>query len=434
MTPTLIAVVCLGLMLYLLLTGMNIGLLFLAVGFIGFAWMNGFNSAIGLLRSSVYTTASNYNYSVVPLFILMGQFAYHSGITASLYDTAGKWLGRRPGGLASATVVACAAFGAVCGSIAATTATMGQVAVPEMRRHGYDAKLATGCVSAGGTIGILIPPSTPFVVYGICTQLSIGALFAAGIVPGLLMALAFIITIVIMVKRRPELAPRGEKYTVSQKLRSLKGIIGIVVLFGAVFVGMFAGFFTVNEAAAIGTFMSFLLMLINGRFTFRRFLQALKESLLSYSMVYVILIGAQVMTAFLSASKLPATLAAFVASAHIPKLVLLTIIIVIYLIMGCFIDSISMILLTVPIFFPIITAVGVDPIWFGVLCIIVGQIGAITPPVGMCVYIISGIAKDVPMQDIFRGIVPFMIAMLVCIAAIIAFPSLCTFLPELLYG
>ena len=180
--------------------------------------------------------------------------------------------------------------------------------------------------------------------------------------------------------------------------------------------------------------MSFLLMLINGRFTFRTFLQALKESLLSYSMVYVILIGAQVMTAFLSASKLPATLAAFVASAHIPKLVLLTIIIVIYLIMGCFIDSISMILLTVPIFFPIITAIGVDPIWFGVLCIIVGQIGAITPPVGMCVYIISGIAKDVPMQDIFRGIVPFMIAMLVCIAAIIAFPSLCTFLPGLLYG
>lgn len=434
MSPTVIGIICICIMLYFLFTGMNIGLLFLAVGFLGYTLLGGFESAIGLMRSSVYATAASYNYSVVPLFIVMGQFAFHSGITTSLFDTASKWLGRRPGGLASATVVACAAFGAVCGSIAATTATMGQVAVPEMRKHGYDPKLATGCVSAGGTIGILIPPSTPFIVYGICTQLSIGALFAAGILPGLMMALAFIITIVILVKRSPKLAPMGEKYTLKEKIASLKGIIGIAILFGFVFVGMFAGWFTVNEAAAIGTFLALFLMILNRKFTFKTFMLALKESMLSYSMVYIILLGAQVMTSFLAATKLPATLAATVAEMDIPVVVLLAIITIIYMIMGCFIDSISMILLTVPIFYPLITMVDVDPIWFGVLCIIVGQIGAITPPVGMCVYIIGGIAKDVPMSDIFKGIVPFMLAMVVCIVIIIAFPPICTFLPNLWYG
>lgn len=432
--PAIIGVIGIILMLYLLFTGMNIGLSFLFVGFVGFVLLNGMNSALGLMRSSVYTTASSYSFSVVPLFILMGQFAYHSGITKDLYDVASKWLGRASGGLACATVIACAAFGAVCGSIAATTATMAQVAVPEMRGHGYNEKLATGCASASGTIGVLIPPSTPLIVYGLCTQLSIGELFAAGVFPGILTALVFCIIIIIMVKRRPDTAPKGEKYSLRQKLSSLKGIIGIIILFGAVFVGMFTGFFTVNEAAAIGSFLAIVLMIAGKRFTKARFLQALKESLLSYSMVYAILLGAQVMSAFLAKTMLPATLAEFVASKNIPTVLLLAAIVIIYLIMGCFIDAISMILLTVPIFYPIVVSAGVDPVWFGVLCVVCSNIGAITPPVGMCVYITGGLFKDIPMTEIFKGILPYVFGYLVVVVLMIAFPAVCTFLPHLWYG
>ncbi|MDR3332632.1 MAG: TRAP transporter large permease [Synergistaceae bacterium] len=428
-----LAVTGIVILVILLFLGMNIGLTMAIVGFGGFWVIRGFTPAFGLLKTIPFSNAMNYSFTVIPLFILMGQFAFHSGLSADLYEAADKWLSRFKGGLAMATVAACAGFAAICGSTAATAATMSVVALPEMRRHGYHDGLATGALAAGGTLGILIPPSTGFIIYGIIAEQSIGRLFAAGIFPGIVLALCYITSIAIQVRLHPELAPGRKKYPLKVMILSLKGTIGMVVLFLAVIGGMFANLFTASEAAALGAALSLCFMAIKRKFTWKTFVTALRDTVKTTAMVFLILIGAYIFGTFLAITRLPMILASFVQSLAVNRYVILAIIVAIYMVLGCLMDSLAMVTLTVPIFLPIIKSLGFDPIWYGVLMVMVMEMGLITPPVGMNVYIVAGVAKDVPLVTIFRGVTPMIFGMVVAIIIVIAFPQLSLWLPGLLF-
>ncbi len=435
MSSITIAIIGIVILLVLLFVGMDIGLSMLMVGGIGYFLCTNFSATVGMLRQSPATTASNYSFCVIPLFIMMGNFAFASGMSDGLFDVGDKWLSRLPGGLACATVAACAGFGAICGSTAATAATMGVVAVPTMRKYGYAPSLATGSVSVGGTLGIMIPPSTPMIVYGIMAEESIGKLFAAGVIPGIILALLCIVVIVIMVKRNPALAPSPDrKITWKERFISLKGLIWVVILFGVVLGGMFSGVFTVNESAAIGALGALLIMAIRRRLTWKSFFAVMKDSVKTTAMVYVILIGADVFSKFLAIAKLPMTLASYIEGLDVSKYIILACIVLVYAVMGCFMDSLPMITLTVPIFYPIVTGLGFDGIWFGILCILVMELGLITPPVGMNCYVISGVVKDVPLGQIFKGSLPFVPAILLACVLVTAFPGLATWLPTTLFA
>jgi tripartite ATP-independent transporter DctM subunit len=408
---------------------MNIGVTMMAVGFVGFMIIRGLTPALGLFKTIPFDQSTTYSFAVIPLFVLMGQFAFHSGISADLFDFANKWLGGRRGGLAMATVMACALFSAICGSTAATAATMGVVALPEMRKAKYDDSLSTGSIAAGGTLGILIPPSTGFIIYGIIASQSIGKLFAAGIIPGIILATAYIVAISVRVHINPQLAPPTMHYSWREKFFALRGGLAMTLLFVVVIGGMFAGYFTANEASAVGALLGLLFLIFKRRFTWGVFVTCLRETVKTSAMVLLILIGAYIFGAFLAISRLPMTLAAFVGGLEVNRYLILAVIIVLYAILGCIMDSLAMVMLTVPIFLPIIIGLGFDPIWYGVIMIMVMEMGLITPPVGMNVYIVAGVAKDVPLSRIFRGTAPMVVAMAVVIVIVCAFPSLATWLP-----
>lgn len=437
-----IAILGVIVLLILLIMGMNIGICMMAVGFFGclVVYLSrgmditpALNAALISLKKVPFTQATNYSFMVIPLFVLMGQLSYYSGMSSGLYDMTEKWLGGLRGGLAMATVVACALFGAICGSSAATAATMSVVCLPEMRKHGYEDGMACGSIAAGGTLGILIPPSTGFIIYGIVAGESIGALFAAGIFPGIVLALCYCLAIAFVVRRHPEYAPDKMHYTMKEKLASLKGGAAMVLLFVIVIGGMFAGFFTASEGSAIGAFLAFVWLLVSGNFTWKVFVQALRDTVRTSGQIFLILIGAYVFGSFLTVTNLPSALAAFVQSLDVSRYIILAIILVMYAIMGCLMDSLAMVMLTVPIFYPIMTALGFDGIWYGVIMVMVMEMGLITPPVGMNVYIVSGVAKEVPLQKIFRGTAPMVVAMVAAIVIIIVFPQIATFLPNLMY-
>lgn len=427
-----IAIIGILVLLILLVMGMNIGICMMAVGFVGYWCIRGFEPALLLFQKIPFTQASNYSFTVIPLFVLMGQLCYYSGMSKDLFNMFQKLLGNLKGGLAMATVGACACFSAICGSTAATAATMGVVALPEMREHGYEDGLSCGSIAAGGTLGILIPPSTGFIIFGIVAGESIGALFAAGIIPGLILALCYIISIAIVVHLHPEKAPGRMKYTAKEKLASLKGGIAMVVLFVLVIGGMFANFFTANQAAAFGALAALIYLIGRRKFTWKIFISCLKETIKTSGMIFLILIGAYVFGSFLSISQLPMRLADFITSLDVNRYLILLVIIILYAIMGCFMDSLAMVMLTVPIFLPIMKELGFDPIWYGVLMIMVMEMGLITPPVGMNVYIVSGVAKDVPLQKIFAGVAPMVVGMLVAVLIVCIFPQVALFLPNLM--
>ncbi len=425
------------LLIAILFSGMPIGIVMGLVGFLGMAYVGGTNAAFTSMGSSPYTTASSYGLSVVPLFVLMGSFCFFSGLSRDLYNTAYKWLGHLPGGLAMATVGGCAGFAAVSGSSVATTATMGMVALPEMRRYKYNPMLATGCIAAGGSIGILIPPSIILVIYGILTEQSIGKLFLAGFIPGILEAVFYIITIYILCRMNPLLGPRGEKSNFKQRLASLKDTWGVLVLFLLVIGGIYMGIFTPTEAAGVGASGALLFALgmsVLGKrpFTWANFVDSLLDTGKTTAMVFVILIGANILGYFLAITRLPFALSDFVAGLAVERHIVFSIIILVYLFLGAIMSSMAMIVLTVPILFPVITALGFDPIWFGIIIVRVVEIGQITPPVGINVFIMQGIAKDIPMYDIFQGIVPFLIADIFHVALLIAVPEIVLFLPSLM--
>ena len=429
MTPLTIGLIGLGILFVLLLSRMPIGLVMALVGFAGFAYICGFDDALGVLGTVPYDTFVSYGMSIIPLFILMGSFCYFAGLSRDLYDTVHAWLGRFRGGLAMATVGACASFAAVSGSSLATAATMGTVALPEMRRYKYDDRLATGSVAAGGTIGILIPPSIVLILYAVITEQSIGKLFLAGFIPGVLEAVFYIVTIYILCKRNPLMGPPGPRTSFIEKIVSLKNSWVVVVLFVVIIGGIYQGWFSPIEAAGVGAFGAFAFAIARRKLSWQAFKTSLFETGKTTAMIFVIIMGAMILGYFLAVSRLPFELANFIGGLPVNRYVILAIILVFYLALGCVMDSLAMMLLTVPIFFPLILALDFNPIWFGILIVRVCEMGLITPPVGLNVYIIRGVAKDVSMPTIFRGIIPFLIADICHVALLVAVPQISLFLP-----
>ncbi|MCL1829072.1 MAG: TRAP transporter large permease [Oscillospiraceae bacterium] len=434
MSPVTVAILGIIVMLIMMFLGMNIGMAMLVVGFAGYWMVVGQKAAVGMMQTIPAQQAITYSFTVIPLFILMGNAAFAAGLSQGLFDAGRKWLSRLPGSLSCATIAACAAFGAICGSNSATCATMGVIAIPEMKKYNYAPSLATGCVAAGGTLGVLIPPSTPMIIYGIAAEQSIGRLFAGGVIPGVLCALLMMCVVWIAMRVVPGLAPKGFSCSWAERFKSLKGIIGVAFLFACVLGGMFIGFFTVNEAASVGALLGLLLMVVRRRMNWRSFVSVMKDTVKTSSMVFLLLIGATVFGNFLAVTRMPMMFANYIEGLEVSKYVVLALIIVIYAFLGCIMDALPMMMLTVPIFYPIITGLGFDGVWFGIIIVLVMNLGNITPPVGLSCYVIAGIAKDTPLYTIFKGALPFSFAMLASIVICTMFPQIVIWLPNLIYG
>lgn len=404
-----------------------------AMGLCGLAGMSmiiGLGPSLSLFGTTVYETTVTYDLSIVPLFVLMGAVAARAGLSKELYGAFNAWFGAFRGGLALATVGACGAFAAICGSSVATAATMSKVALPEMKRYNYDESLATGSVAAGGIIGILIPPSVVLVLYGVLTETSIGDLFIAGFIPGVLTILGFMLVVVIMTRLYPEIGPAGEKVSLSEKFAALGRTWAIILLFALVIGGIYFGVFTPTEAAGIGAVGAFGISALRRRLTFTNIREALMETVTTTSMIFTILIGALTLNNLMVFSGIASALSGFVSGLDMHPMAVMAIILLIYLVMGCFLDALAMILLTVPIFFPIITDLGFDPIWFGIIVVMVVELGLITPPIGMNVFVIKGMAPDVKLSSIYKGVVPFVIAQFVLIILVFLIPDIALWLPE----
>ena len=410
----------------LLASSMPVGFAMTLVGLVGFAAVVNVPAALNVLVTDYYDTFSSYGLTVIPLFVFMGQVAFHAGISKKLFDAAQSWFGWLRGGLAMATVGACTVFGAICGSGPATAATMAAVALPEMKRYKYHPGFAAGTVAAGGSIGMMIPPSIVFIVYGVMTEQSIGKLFIAGIVPGLLIAALFMATIWLMCKWRPALAPAATVATWRERLRSLAGVGETLLLFALVMGGMFAGWFTPTEAAAIGAAGSVAVALIARKCSFRMLATALNETLCTSCMVLVIVAGATVFGHFLQITNVPTELAAWMAGLPLPPWGIMLLMIFFYLIAGMFLDALAVVMLTIPIFYPVVLNLGFDPIWFGVIIVLTTQMGVISPPVGVNVYVVSGMDRAVPLQSVFKGSLPFLAALVLAAVVLVAFPEIVT--------
>jgi len=431
-TPTIVGLIGLAALILLIFSRIPVGFIMAIIGFLGFGYLVSIDAAMNLIAKDIFSVFGSYNLTVIPLFVLMGQLSFHAGISSRLFDMAYKFMGHLPGGLAIATVGACAGFAAICGSTNATAATMAAVTLPEMKKYNYKASLATGVVAAGGSLGILIPPSVIFIIYGIMTEQSIGKLFMAGILPGLLLTILFIVTIIIWIHLRPELAPRGPKTGFREKLASLSGLIETLILFILVMGGLFLGFFTPTEAGAVGAFGTLLLALFSRNLTWQGFVASLTETTRISCMILVIVAGATIFGHFLAVTRIPFDISNWISGLHLPPFVIIGLIILVYLVGGCFIDALALITLTVPIFYPVVTILGYNPIWFGVIIVLVTQIGVITPPVGINVYVVSGVARDVPLHVIFKGVLPLLLALIAGTLILIPFPQIALFLPNLM--
>ncbi len=431
MTPVQTGIVGCIMLLVCLAASMPVAFAMALVGLVGFALLVTPLAALSMVTTDLFETFSSYSLTVIPLFVFMGQVSFHVGISRRLFDAAYQWLGALPGGLAMATVGACTAFGAICGSGPATAATMASVALPEMRRYKYSMELGSGAVAAGGSLGMLIPPSVVFIVYAIMTEQSIGRLFIAGILPGLLIAVLFCVTIYINCKRRPELGPAGPKTSWRAKIVSLAGVGETLLLFLVVMGGMFGGFFTPTEAAAVGAAGSLIIAAARRKLTWKIVSRSLIETTRTSCMVMIIVAGAVMFGRFLAVTRIPFELANWLGGLPLPGAVIVCFIILFYLLAGCFVDALALILLTIPIFYPVITNLGYDPIWFGVIIVVVTQMGVISPPVGVNVYVVSGIERDIPLTTIFKGAMPFLLTLLIAAAILVVFPQISLFLPSL---
>ncbi|MBZ0162555.1 MAG: TRAP transporter large permease [Notoacmeibacter sp.] len=418
-----------------------IGLSMLVVGIVGSYVVTGFNwvPILAKMKNETYSTFSSYSLSIIPLFLLMGQFATLGGMSKALFKAAETWMGHRRGGVAMAAVGACAGFGAICGSSLATAATMSQVALPELRRYGYSGSLATGTLAAGGTLGILIPPSVILVIYAILTEQNIAKLFVAAFVPGILAAAGYMLAISIYVRLFPESAGTRERAPYSERFRALVDVWPVLLVFIAVVGGIYLGWFTPTEAAAVGAFGTGLIALINGGLTRRTLMDSILATASSTAMIFFIVFGASIYNGFLALSQVPQELAGWVVEQGFNPWTVLTLILILYLVFGCVMDSLSMILLTIPIFYPIVT--GLDyglsieefSIWFGILVLIVVEVGLITPPVGMNLFVINSMARETPISATYRGVMPFVASDIVRTAILTLFPGITLFLMRLLY-
>jgi len=430
MSPESAGIAGIAILLALFLLKVPIAFSMMMVGFGGFAYLSGVDPALALLSQDVFDTFTSYPLSVIPMFILMGSFAFASGISARLFSTTYAWVGGVRGGLTIATVLACAGFAAICGSTAATAATMGKIALPEMKKYHYDDMLATGAVASAGTLGILIPPSTVFIVYAILVEESIGKLFIAGLLPGILLALMMVGVVAIMCACNPKLGPPGPATTWLEKVKATKGIVEAVALFALAIGGLMLGWFSPTQAGAIGAGGALAIGLARRTLTWKSFKEAGRDGLVTSCMVMFIIAGAIVFGHFMAVSKIPFQLAEWVAGLPLPRMAIMGVIIFLYFIGGFFMDSMAMIVVTLPIFYPVVQKLGFDPIWFGVMIVLLCEMGVLTPPVGVNVFVIKGIAPDVPLNTIFRGIFPFLGAIILLAILIMIFPQLATWLPS----
>ena len=436
MNPFSLGVLGIIVFLVLLMLRMPIAYAMALVGFTGFALLSSASASFSMVAKEIFNTFSSYSLSVIAMFVWMGFLAFYSGIGTRLYVFAYKLMGHLPGGLAVATQLACGIFGAICGSNTATAATMGAIALPEMRKYQYDTSLATASIAAGGVLGVLIPPSVIFIVYGMATEQSIGELFMAGIIPGILLMLAYIATILFLTLRNPTLGPPGPRASWKERVSSLRGgLFEVLVVFALSIGGLFAGWFTPTEAGAVGAAGVLVVSLLGRHLDWTGFKKSLYDTTRTTAMIMLMIAGAMIFGRFMAISRIPFELANWAGGLPLPPFAIVGVILLIYLILGCFIDALALILLTIPIFYPVVVkTLGYDPIWFGVIVVMVVAMGVITPPVGMNVYIIKGVAPDVPLEDIFRGIWPFLLAIIFSLIILIAFPSIATFLPQLLHG
>ena len=432
---TLVQIGALGciLMLLLLFGSMPVAFAMGVIGVCGYAVAVSGRAAMSVLTADMFETFSSYSLTVIPLFVFMGQVSFHAGISGRLFAAANSWLAGLRGGLAMATVGACAAFGAICGSGPATAATMAAVALPEMKKYKYDDALASGTVAAGGGLGMLIPPSVVFIVYGVLTEQSIGKLFIAGILPGILTALAFCLVIAVQCNLKPELAPLAARVSLKAKFKALLGVLETLLLFIFVMGGIFSGWFTPTEGAAVGAAGSVIIATVGGNCSFKMLFKAAQETIRTSSMVLVIVAGATMFGHFLAITNIPTTFAAWLSALPVAPWVIIIMIMVFYLFAGCFVDALALILLTIPIFYPVVTVqLGYDPIWFGVMIVIVTQMGVITPPVGVNAYVVSGIDRNISLQTVFRGAMPFLLALVGISVLLMLFPEIAVWLPSMM--
>lgn len=421
-----------ALLLILFFLGIPVGFAMGIVGFFGFCYLVSFKAGLNMVSSVLWDTFSKYGLTVIPLFIFMGQIAFYSGVNEKLYNAAYKWVGQIRGGLAMATIMACSAFAAICGSNAATAATMTTVALPQMNKYKYEPMLSTGAIACGSTLGVVIPPSVVLIIIGLSTEQSIAKLFYGGIGAGICLAILLMLTVYILCSIYPEWGPVGPKTSFMEKIRALTGAFEMATLFLLVMLGLYFGFFTPAEAGAAGSFFAVIISVVQGRLSWKGFLNSVTDTLRISCMVIMIVAGAVMFGRFLTVTRIPFDIAAWVIELPVPNMVIMMIIFAIYIVGGAVMDALALLLITIPIFFPVAKQLGYDPIWFGVTITVVTTLGAVTPPVGATTYVVGGMAKDVPLEDVFKGVAFFLPAYIVCVLLLMVLPEIVTFLPSLI--
>ena len=433
MSLTLVGILgIVALFVVLFFLGMPVGFAMAIVGFCGFGYVVSFNAAVNMVGTDLWATFSKYGLTVIPLFIFMGYIAFHSGIAEKLYSAAYKWFGHWRGGLAIATIGADELFAAICGSNTATAATMGTVALPQMKKYNYDTKLSSGTVVTGGTLGTVMPPSVVLIIIGLQTEQSIIKLFLGGILPAILLGLLFVLTIVVLCRIDPALGPAGPKTSIKEKLKSLTGVVEALAIFALVIGGLYTGMFTPTEAGAVGVFFTLLVTVTTKRLSWKGLVRSMTDTLKISCMVFVLVAGAIIFGRFLAVTRLPFMVADFVSGLPVSPFVILSIVLLIYLIGGCFIDSLGFLVLTIPIFFPLGMSLGFDPIWYAIILTMVTTMGAITPPVGVNIYVVKALAPEIPLGKIFGSVSYFLLACVVCIILLILFPEIVLVIPGLM--
>jgi tripartite ATP-independent transporter DctM subunit len=432
MSPALIGVIGIVILLMVLfLLGMPVGFAMGVVGFFGFACIVSFKAALSMVGIDIWATFSKYGLTVIPLFIFMGYLAYNSGIAEKLYNAAYKWVGHWRGGLAIATIGADELFAAICGSNTATAATMGAIALPQMEKYGYDTKLSSGTVVTGGTLGTVMPPSVLLIIIGLQTEQSIIKLFLGGILPAILLGILFILTIFVLCRIHPEYGPAGPKTSFREKIKSLGGVIEAIAIFVLVIGGLYVGIFTPTEAGAAGVFLTLAVTIPTGKLKWKGIIDSMRDTLKISCMAFVLVTGALIFGRFLAVTRLPFMIADFASSLPVSPYIVLALVLVIYLIGGCFVDALGFLVLTIPIFFPLGMALGFDPIWYAVIITMVTTLGAITPPVGVNIYVIKALAPQIELGTIFKSASFFLIACIVSIIILIIFPEIVMVIPNL---
>jgi tripartite ATP-independent transporter DctM subunit len=434
MDATIVGIVgILALLFVLFVLGTPVGLSMALVGFSGFTYMVSFKAAVNMIGADLWNTFSSWGFTVIPLFILMGYLAFNSGIAERLYDAAYKWIGHWRGGLAIATIGADELFAAICGSNTATSATMGTVALPQMKKYKYDARLSSGTIATGGTLGTIMPPSVVMVIIGLQTEQSIAKLFLGGILPAVLLGSLFIATIVVVCRIHPHYGPAGVKAGLRERVRALAGILEALTIFAAVIGGLYLGVFTPTEAGSVGVFFTLLMAVATQRLEWKGLLRSFSETLKISCMVYMLVAGAIIFGRFLAVTRLPFEIADYAATLPVSPYLILALIMLIYLVGGCFMDSLGFLVLTIPIFFPLGVSLGFDPIWYSIMLTMVTTMGAITPPVGVNIYVVKAMAPDIPIATIYKSVMYYLAACLLSMVILALFPEIVTVIPSLVH-